>query len=407
MGGALLLDNLRWASTMFAYNSRPPDPAVVGDRWRELWLARLRGSGLWLDTWLRHQRRDAFWRQGSVCEDFSAIECPVFAVGGWADAYSNAVPRLMAGLDVPRQGLIGPWAHRYPAHGAARARPIGFLQIALRWWDHWLKDRDDRRSMASRPSASGCRTASARRRARDRCRAAGSAERAWPSPRITPRRYVLHPARLAPEAGARGRADAPVAGDARALRGPLVPLPAHAGPAARPAARGRGRAHVRHRSAARATRDPGRARGRARPSPSTGRVALVAARLSDVAPDGAATRVSYGLLNLTHRESHEHPTALEPGRRYRVRLQLNDLAQAFPAGPPHPPRALDGVLADRLAGARAGDADPLRRGERPHAARAAAGPGRRRAPAAAAGRDRAAPARHGARPRAHRARRAA
>ena len=61
-------------------------------------------------------------------------------------------------------------------------------------------------------------------------------------------------------------------------------------------------------------------------------VALVAARLSDVAPDGAATRVSYGLLNLTHRESHEHPTALEPGRRYRVRLQLNDVAQAFPAG---------------------------------------------------------------------------
>ncbi len=61
-------------------------------------------------------------------------------------------------------------------------------------------------------------------------------------------------------------------------------------------------------------------------------VALIAARLSDVAPDGAATRVSYGLLNLTHRESHEHPTAVEPGRRYRVRLQLNDVAQAFPAG---------------------------------------------------------------------------
>ena len=44
MGGALLLDNLRWASTMFAHNSRPPDPAVVGDRWREMWLARLRGQ---------------------------------------------------------------------------------------------------------------------------------------------------------------------------------------------------------------------------------------------------------------------------------------------------------------------------------------------------------------------------
>jgi hypothetical protein len=62
------------------------------------------------------------------------------------------------------------------------------------------------------------------------------------------------------------------------------------------------------------------------------RVALLAARLSDVAPDGAATRVSYGLLNLTHRDGHAHPTALEPGRRYRVRLQLNDVGQAFPTG---------------------------------------------------------------------------
>src|SRR5262249_49604027 len=28
----------------------------------------------------------------------------------------------------------------------------------------------------------------------------------------------------------------------------------------------------------------------------------------------------------------EHPTPLEPGRRYRVRLQLNDIAYRFPAG---------------------------------------------------------------------------
>ena len=48
MGGCLLSDNLSWASTMLAYNSCPPDPAVVGDRWREMWHERLRGSGLWL-----------------------------------------------------------------------------------------------------------------------------------------------------------------------------------------------------------------------------------------------------------------------------------------------------------------------------------------------------------------------
>jgi predicted acyl esterase len=50
MGGCLLGDNLSWASTMFAYNSCPPDPLLVGERWKELWLERLQGSGLWLDT---------------------------------------------------------------------------------------------------------------------------------------------------------------------------------------------------------------------------------------------------------------------------------------------------------------------------------------------------------------------
>jgi hypothetical protein len=60
--------------------------------------------------------------------------------------------------------------------------------------------------------------------------------------------------------------------------------------------------------------------------------AKLAVRLCDVHPDGASTRVTYGILNLTHRDSHEHPTRLEPGRRYKVRVQLNDIGYAFPPG---------------------------------------------------------------------------
>lgn len=60
--------------------------------------------------------------------------------------------------------------------------------------------------------------------------------------------------------------------------------------------------------------------------------AVLAARISDVAPDGAATRVTYGILNLSHRDSHEFPSSLEPGRRYRIRLQLKHAAHVFPRG---------------------------------------------------------------------------
>ena len=40
-----------------------------------------------------------------------------------------------------KKALIGPWAHGWP-HLARPGPAIGFLQEALRWWDHWLKDRD-------------------------------------------------------------------------------------------------------------------------------------------------------------------------------------------------------------------------------------------------------------------------
>jgi uncharacterized protein len=51
-----------------------------------------------------------------------------------------------------------------------------------------------------------------------------------------------------------------------------------------------------------------------------------------VQPDGTSTLVTYGLLNLTHRDGHEWPEALEPGGFCRVKVQLNDIAHAFPAG---------------------------------------------------------------------------
>src|SRR5690606_10532940 len=58
----------------------------------------------------------------------------------------------------------------------------------------------------------------------------------------------------------------------------------------------------------------------------------VVVRLNDVAPEGGVTRVTYGVLNLTHRDNHATPAPLEPGRTYRVRVQLNDAGYRFAAG---------------------------------------------------------------------------
>jgi putative CocE/NonD family hydrolase len=141
MGGCLLTDGLQWGMGFFNQLARPPDPAEVGPRWRDMWLSRLATLEPPLATWLAHRDYDAYWKHGSVCEDYAAILCPVYAVGGWTDGYSDAVLRLMANLAVPRKALIGPWTHVYPTWGTP-GPAVGFLQECLRWWRQWLVGED-------------------------------------------------------------------------------------------------------------------------------------------------------------------------------------------------------------------------------------------------------------------------
>jgi hypothetical protein len=58
----------------------------------------------------------------------------------------------------------------------------------------------------------------------------------------------------------------------------------------------------------------------------------VAVRLNDLRPDGSDLRVTYGVLNLTHREGHERPVPVPSGKPVRVRVQMNEIGHVFPAG---------------------------------------------------------------------------
>ncbi|NGX15350.1 CocE/NonD family hydrolase [Wenzhouxiangella sp. XN24] len=331
MGGCLLGDNISWASVMFAYNSMPPDPALVGDDWRPMWFERLRGSGLWLEQWLRHQRRDAYWRHASVCNDYGAIRCPVYAVSGWADGYSNAVLRLMEKLPGPRKGLIGPWSHKYP-HEGIPGPAIGFLQELLRWWDHWLKDEqtgimDEPMLRVWMQDSVPPTTFYNERPGR------WVAESTWPGPNVRARRYGLSRNRLL------SPGEPPTAG-VHSLRSPLT-VGLFAGKWCSYAA-GPDLAHDQRQEDGGALvfqGDPLPARLEILGTPyveldiSVDRpVAMIAARLSDVAEDDKATRVTFGLLNLTHRDGSDQPQAMVPGKRYRVIVRMNGIAHVFPPG---------------------------------------------------------------------------
>jgi uncharacterized protein len=328
MGGALLNDNLWWGAIMLAYQARPPDPALVGERWREQWLERLRSMPFFPALWLAHQRRDAYWRHGSVCEDFAAIQCPVFAVGGWADAYTNAIPRLLEGLNVPRLGLIGPWAHVYPQDGSP-GPAIGFLQEALRWWDHWLKNDD--RGIMNEPTLRAYIEEWSPPGDRDPAPGRFVGEDHWPSRRIERRAYDLNEG---------GLSSTPRGDGVATLRSPCWTGLA-VGEWMGTGVKGQAPIDQRHDDGFSRVFDsaPLAQRVEILGAPeieieiaSDKPVAQLCARLCDVAPDGSSRRVSYGVINLTHRDSRAEPSPLTPGAFYKIRLKLNDCGYAFPPG---------------------------------------------------------------------------
>jgi hypothetical protein len=61
-------------------------------------------------------------------------------------------------------------------------------------------------------------------------------------------------------------------------------------------------------------------------------LAQLVARLCAVAPDGVVRRLSWGCLNLAHRDDPGSPAPLEPGRLYDVTIRLDGLGETVGVG---------------------------------------------------------------------------
>jgi putative CocE/NonD family hydrolase len=330
MGGCVLgSDMLNWASIMFAYNALPPDPAVVGDRWREMWFNRMQNDQPFVESWLTHQLRDDFWEQGSVDENYSDITCAVYAVGGWVDPYTNSIPRLLSGLPGPRKGLIGPWAHTYPHTGIPRPS-IGFLQECLRWWDYWLKDIDTgimdepmlRVWMPDYVSPQPLEAAWTGR---------WVAENSWPPKNQSQQIFYLGENQLVEaveRSGLIALKGAQINGTAAGVWCPYgntvgMPIDQRSDdglslcftslPVEKPV-------EILGFPEVKLNLSIDKPQG------------LIAVRLCDVAPDGVSRLVSWGLLNLTHRQGHEKLELMKPGLEYSISINLNATAHRLSPG---------------------------------------------------------------------------
>jgi uncharacterized protein len=328
-GGTLLNENLGWAATMLAYSSRPPDPKIVGAKWKKMWMERLKNEPFLLVPWLRHPHRDAYWKHGSVCENFSSIDCPVLCVGGWNDAYSNAIPRLMRGLRSTRKAIIGPWAHKYP-HFAVPGPKIGFLQEMLRWWDQWLMD--EQTGVSADPDY--------RVYVMDAVKPGGSfddlpgrwiADSQWGSGNTDVKQWYLTEAGISGAPGAEKALTISSSQTTGVDGGEYCIIwlgPEFPGDQRRDDAQ----SITFDTPALKQDMDIAGAPQVELEFSVDRPVAHIAVRLNDVWPDGEVSRITYHLQNLCMRFSRETPAALEPGKRYTMKIKLDDIAWRVPAG---------------------------------------------------------------------------
>lgn len=324
--GCLLSANVYWAGTMLSYASRPPDPEIVGNRWAQMWRERLGNMPMLLETWLRHQRRDAYWEHGSICEDWDAIQCPVWVIAGWADGYRNTPATLAQNLNAPVKAMTGPWVHKYP-HFAWPQPRADFIGMASDWWHQWLSGQE--RGVETWPDHATYRI---QQGLPQKFRAQDQGQWIAATPVADRPAKTLH-------LGAQG-----LLGDAN---GPAstIATPQHCGttsgeyftlvPDADLPTDQRTDDALSECWQTQPLTENLDLQGRATVS---AKVAIdqpqgnLIARLCDVHPDGTSTLIARGVLNLSHRESQSHPMPMTPGAPQQITLQLDEASYRIVPG---------------------------------------------------------------------------
>jgi putative CocE/NonD family hydrolase len=298
---------------------------------------------------ISHQSYDSFWKAQSIAEHYAEFDTPALHVSGWYDLllhetfvnYTNLKKSSRSEESRNFQHLlIGPWGH-----GVRPVRPYGdvdfgplnldFNQVSLKWYDYFLKDKHDN-GLATEPPI--------------RIFVMGDNvwrnENEWPLARTKPTRYFLHSAGFANTLAGNGTLDTaePQTEPADRYRyDPLNPVPTYGGHANGGGPRevmaegpldqrvNESRLDVLDYTSAKLPADlevtgaPETTLTFSTDVPDTDFFVT----LSDVYPDGKSIVITEGSLRARFRDSLEHPSMLQPGKTYTVKIPLWETSNVF------------------------------------------------------------------------------
>ena len=277
----------------------------------------------WSLLYLKHQRDGSFWRDR--VRPLKDITIPSFLIGGLLDGYRDNVTDMLMQSGGPVKAIVGPWNHTFPNDAAPGPR-IEWRDQAVRWFDHWLKGRDNGTEKDPRlviymqhwhPPDPALENVPGEWREEDR----------WPPKQARPSVLFLRSdhslAQAAPPPATHQLKYVPSVGveagfwwgellsdvrpvDAFSLVYDSAPL--------RETVAILGRPHALLKASA------------------TAALADWFARLSDVAPDGTVTQITGAGINGAQRESMSEPRDLEPGKLYALDVEMHLTSWVFPKG---------------------------------------------------------------------------
>ncbi len=238
-----------------------------------------------LVSYAQHPAYDDFWRERSVQARWADLDVPTLEIAGWYDRYIDGMVGNFRARTENVWLVVGPWEHGMPAGQRADIGMGGFLA----WWDRWLADRPvplPAKKISSFEIPNG----------------GWQQFDGWP---LGTRTTTLA-----------------LAGDGTLADGDVPPFRAE---------------YAVNTTAAPGTTDQ-RLAFRTGPVPADlvlaggiearvqvafpaddGNLAVV---VSDVAPDGTATRITQGWLKASHRDGHEHPQPVRPGDTYDLPVHV-------------------------------------------------------------------------------------
>jgi uncharacterized protein len=298
-----------WAAYMLAMNLMPPTNADSGGKWYRLWRERL-GKALPLGfLWQDHPTHDEYWRSKMI--QIERITTPAFLMGSWRDIFPEAMVRIYERLSGPKKLCMGPWSH-IPPDLSIIPEPMDQYVDMLRWWDRWLKGKDNGITEEA-PVTIFVQGGNTWRYEKD-----------WPIAREERQAFFLSDEKrlertARKEEGSDAYRAVPNVGAMAGLWDPMslgIGYPLDQGPD--------------DLLSLAYTSDPLAADTEITGSPEvtlyvsleSGEDVNLVAKLNDVAPDGSSSLITTGWLKGSHHSSHEHPDPLKTGEVVEFRIPL-------------------------------------------------------------------------------------